>query len=233
MARRLKGPRQKSAKHGRTRPREERETRVLEVIRRLKRAYPDSRCSLDYGSPFQLLVATILSAQCTDERVNIVTPALFAKYPDAHAMAKAEPAELERVVHSTGFYKSKARNIIAASRAILEEHDGKVPNTLDGLLSLYGVGRKTAAVLLWNAFGKTEAIAVDTHAARLSRRLGLSRKQTPEKIERDLLGVVPRGDWGTITHLLIDHGRAVCRARKPDCKACLLNDLCPSAFSFD
>ncbi|MBI4393256.1 MAG: endonuclease III [Euryarchaeota archaeon] len=204
----------------------------MEIISRLEKEYPDSRCSLDHSSPFQLLVATILSAQCTDQRVNIVTPALFAAYPDAESMSVARTSDIERLVRSTGFFRAKTRNIRAAAKRLVGVHGGRVPDELSALVELPGVGRKTAAVLLWNAFGKTEAIAVDTHAGRLSRRLGLTRKSTPEKIERDLLKTVPRAYWGKITHLLIDHGRSTCRARDPRCGRCTLRDLCPSAASF-
>jgi endonuclease III len=195
----------------------------------LERLYPDVRCELDFETPFQLLVATILSAQCTDKRVNLVTPALFARYPDAAAMAKAKPTELEALIKSTGFYRNKTRSILGASRMLVDELGGQVPRTMPELLRLPGVARKTANVILGTAFGLAEGIAVDTHVIRLSGRLGLSRHEDPVKIERDLCALLPRERWTRFGHQLIWHGRRVCHARKPDCGACTLASRCPSA----
>jgi len=202
---------------------------VIEILRRLGEAYPDARCSLDFTTPLELLVATILSAQCTDERVNLVTPALFKRYPDAAAYAAAPREDLEAAIRATGFYRNKAAHIQGACQRIVERFEGAVPATMETLLTLPGVARKTANVVLSNAFGRFEGIAVDTHVSRLSGRLGLSRQTTPEKIEADLLACVPRESWGELNHRLIYHGRAVCKAQRPACPACVLADLCPSA----
>lgn len=203
--------------------------RTAEILSRLDGEYPEARCALTHSSPYQLLVATILSAQCTDARVNQVTPALFARYPDATALARASLADLEQRIRSTGFYRNKARSLAGLGRALVERHGGEVPATMAELVALPGVGRKTANVVLGNAFGRNEGVVVDTHVARLSRRLGLSRQETPEKIERDLIARVPREAWALWAHLLIFHGRQVCAARRPRCGRCLLADLCPSA----
>lgn len=200
-----------------------------EIVNRLRQAHPDAHCALDYDSPLQLLVATILSAQCTDERVNQVTPHLFTRFPDARALATADREDLEEVIHSTGFYRQKARFIQESSRRLLQQYDGKVPNEMDQLLTLTGVARKTANVVLGEIYGVSEGIVVDTHVKRLSRRLALSDGDKPQKIERDLMALLPRDLWIDISHLLIFHGRRVCHARNPDCAACTLNDLCPSA----
>ena len=197
------------------------------ILRRLRAAYPDSHCALHHGNPLQLLVATILSAQCTDERVNKVTPALFKKYRIAADFAAAPSGELEAMVRSTGFFRNKARSIRNCCRAIAAEHAGKVPHTLEELVQLDGIGRKTANVVLGVAYGKAEGIVVDTHVLRLSRRLGLTRQKTPEKIERALMKVVPRRDWIVFSHLLIWHGRKRCTARRPDCIQCEVANLCP------
>lgn len=197
-----------------------------QVARALARLYPDAKCSLDHHGPLQLLIATILSAQCTDERVNQVTPALFARYPDARAFANADPRELETMIQSTGFFRNKAKNIIACCRAIVEKHGGEVPATLEELTQLPGVGRKTANVVLGNAFD-VPGIVVDTHVHRLSRRLGLTRNNTPEKIEQDLMQLLPKKEWVAFGHRMIYHGRAVCKAQKPLCDQCALNSLCP------
>lgn len=197
------------------------------ILRRLRAAYPDAHCALHHDNPLQLLVATILSAQCTDERVNMVAPALFKKYRTAADFAAAPSGELEAMVRSTGFFRNKARSIRNCCRAIAAKHAGKVPNTLDELVQLDGVGRKTANVVLGVAYGKAEGIVVDTHVSRLSRRLGLTRQTTPEKIERALMKVVPRGDWIDFSHLLIWHGRKRCTARRPDCIQCEVAGLCP------
>lgn len=199
-----------------------------QIYPRLVEWYPQPRCGLNFETPFQLLVATILSAQCTDERVNMVTPALFARYPDAAAMAQAEPAELEKLIYSTGFYHNKARNILGASQRIVNEHAGQVPQAMPELLKLPDVARKTASVVLGNAFGINDGIAVDTHVTRLSGRLGLSKNTTPERIERDLMEIAPRAEWTNFSHRLIWHGRLVCAARNPDCQRCALADICPA-----
>lgn len=202
---------------------------VPEVTRRLRRAHPDARCALVHENPHQLLVATILSAQCTDERVNQVTSSLFAEYPTPVALAEADRTELEEAVRSTGFYRQKARYIQESSQIIVREHGGQVPDNMEELLALPGVARKTANVVLAVAFGIAEGVVVDTHVKRLSRRLGWTGEKSPEKIERDLMALVPRSDWIDISHLLIFHGRRLCSARRPNCPECPLNDLCPSA----
>ena len=202
--------------------------RAQEVLIRLKAEYPDATCSLDYETPMQLLVATILSAQCTDERVNKVTPALFGKYPTAEAMATAELSDLEELVRSTGFYRNKSKNIQGSCRMIVEEFGGEVPRTMPELLKLPGVARKTANVVLAHAFGINAGVTVDTHVKRLTNRLGLTEHQDPKRIERDLMQLLPQPDWENWSIRLIYHGRAVCSARKPECDRCLLADLCPS-----
>jgi endonuclease-3 len=199
------------------------------ALRRLKKAYPDSACGLVHDGPFRLLAATILSAQCTDVMVNKVTPALFAAYPDAPAMARADQDKLEALIRSTGFYRNKAASLIACSRAIVEQHGGEVPRTMEELTTLRGVARKTANVVLGNAFGKNIGVVVDTHVKRLSGRLGFSSQSSPEKIEQDLMPLFPRKEWTLLSHLLIDHGRAVCPSRKPKCGQCTLADICPPA----
>ena len=209
----------------------EEKQRTKEIIRRLKREYPDARCSLNHSNPLELLVATILSAQCTDERVNIVTTELFRKYRRAEDYYGVEQTELEQDIRSTGFFRNKAKAIQGACRLIAEEHQGRVPENLDELLALPGVARKTANVVLGNAFGITSGIVVDTHVARLSERLGLSQHYSQaEKIERDLMELVPRKDWIDFSHLLIAHGRRVCKARTPLCADCVLERLCPSSL---
>jgi endonuclease-3 len=196
------------------------------LVQALTELYPDARCSLDYRTPLELLVAVILSAQCTDARVNKVTPALFARYPDAAAFAQADLKELERLIQSTGFFRNKARNILACCRVLVAEHRGEVPRTMEQLCALPGVGRKTANVVLGNAFG-IPGMVVDTHVLRLSRRLGLTAEKTPEKIERDLMPLIPEAEWTALGHRLIYHGRQVCLARKPRCAACTLASFCP------
>ena len=203
---------------------------VLEIISRLKEAYPDARTALDWTNPLELLVATVLSAQTTDVRVNAVTPDLFAKYPTAADYAGADPAELEEDIRPTGFFRNKAKSLRGMTQALVEDHGGEVPRTMQELVALPGVGRKTANVVLGNAFAIDEGVVVDTHVRRLSNRLGLTSHDDPEKIERDLMQTVPREDWTVFSHLLILHGRGVCKARKPDCENCVVNDLCPSAF---
>ncbi len=207
-------------------------TRVPELIRILRKAYPHSRTALHYENPLQILVATILAAQSTDETVNKVTPALFRKYPTAADFARADRAELEREVHSTGFFRNKAKSILGAARAIVDDHGGRVPSTMGELVELPGVGRKTANIVLSAGFGKAEGIAVDTHVRRLSGRLGLSREQEPDKIEQDLLAVVPRKDWLDFNSILVNHGRKICQARKPFCPQCVVRHLCPSAVLY-
>ena len=200
---------------------------ISEVISRLKDEYPDARTELNWENPLELLVATMLSAQTTDVRVNMVTDKLFEKYRTAADYAGADPAELEADIRPTGFYRNKARSLQGMARALLDEHGGEVPRTMAGLVSLPGVGRKTANVVLGNAFGVDEGVVVDTHVRRVSGRLGLTAEKDPEKIEQDLLGVVPEGERTLFSHLLIFHGRRVCKARKPDCPGCVLSDVCP------
>lgn len=206
-----------------------RKQRALEILLRLKRLYPDATCSLDYETPVQLLVATILSAQCTDERVNKVTPELFRRYPDAEAMASADPEAIVELVRSTGFYRNKARNIQGACRMIVTEYGGQVPQHMEELLKLPGVARKTANVVLAHAYGINAGVTVDTHVKRLSQRLGLTQHTDPVQIERDLMKLLPQPDWENWSIRLIYHGRAVCNARNPACDRCELADLCPSA----
>ena len=203
--------------------------RAAEILRRLELEYPDAHCALDHRAPLELLVATILSAQCTDARVNQVTPALFARCPTAADYAAIPAGELEALIRSTGFFRNKAKSLIALGRALGERHRGEVPDTMEELVALPGVGRKTANVVLGNAFGKNEGIVVDTHVARLSRRLGLTRREDPVLIERDLVPLFPRSSWTLLAHLLITHGRRVCKAPRPRCAECRLADLCPSA----
>ncbi len=203
--------------------------RALEILIRLKRLYPNATCTLNYETPVQLLVATILSAQCTDERVNQVTPGLFGRFPDAVAIATADLSQLENLVRSTGFYRNKAKNIQAACRMIIEKFSGKVPKTMEQLLELPGVARKTANVVLAHAYGINQGVTVDTHVKRLSNRLGLTEHSDPIRIERDLICLLPQPDWENWSIRLIYHGRAVCTARNPKCDACALADLCPAA----
>jgi endonuclease-3 len=206
---------------------EEKKRRAALVFRRLKTAYPEARCALDHRSPLELLVATILSAQCTDVRVNMVTPSLFAKYKTAADYARSPRGVLEREIRSTGFFNSKAKSLRAAGAAIAAEHGGRVPDTMEALVALPGVGRKTANVVLGNAFGKDEGFVVDTHVGRLARRLGFTRESDPVKVEQDLLALVPKGRRTLFAHLLIAHGRTLCTARRPLCGECPVEDLCP------
>jgi endonuclease-3 len=203
------------------------QARIKEIIRILKRTYPEAQCSLDFGDPFQLLVSTILSAQCTDERVNQVTPALFKKFPGPKEMARAPIGEIEELIKTTGFFRSKALSLKQTSEEIVAKHAGKVPRSIDELTSLRGVGRKTANVVLGVAFGEPEGVVVDTHVGRISRRLGLTKQTDPVKVERALGELVPREDWVVFSHLLIDHGRAICTARTAMCEACPIRRLCP------
>ena len=200
-----------------------------EVVTRLKAEYPDARTELDWKNPLELLVATMLSAQTTDVQVNRVTQSLFAKYRTAEDYAHADPSELEEDIRPTGFYRNKARSLRNMADALVEEHGGEVPSTMQELVALPGVGRKTANVVLGNAFGVDEGIVVDTHVRRVSGRLGLTENKDPVKIEQDLMKVVPEAEWTVFSHLLILHGRRTCKARKPDCPNCILNDICPSA----
>lgn len=199
---------------------------AAKIVRELARLYPDAHCALHYRDPLQLLVATILSAQCTDVRVNMVTPALFERYPDAQAFAQAIPRELENAIKSTGFFRNKAKNIIACCRQLVADHGGKVPNTMEELVPLPGVGRKTANVILGNAFA-VPGITVDTHVGRLSRRMGLTVQEDPVKVEFDLQALVPKKEWTMFSHRMIFHGRQVCAARKPACDRCTLARVCP------
>jgi endonuclease-3 len=208
----------------------EKQKRLLAIIELLEKQYPRAKTALRYGSPLEILVATILSAQCTDKRVNIVTEALFKKYRTVEDYANADLAELEQEIRSTGFYRNKAKNIKNAGRMLIERFGSKVPDTMEEILELPGVARKTANIVLSNAYGVVVGVAVDTHVRRLSKRLGLTENTNPVKIERDLIRIVPQSHWKQITNLLISHGRNVCSARKPKCNACILNKLCPSAF---
>jgi endonuclease III len=203
--------------------------RAKTILRRLKAEYPDARCALDHGNAYQLLVATILSAQCTDARVNLVTPVFFARYPTPEALATADRGEVEEIIRSTGFFRNKARSLVGMAQALVADHGGVVPHTMEELRVLPGVGRKTANVVLGNAYGINEGVTVDTHVTRLSRLLGLTRHDDPVKIEQDLMPLFPREDWALLSHLLIFHGRQVCVARRPRCPECVLADLCPSA----
>lgn len=199
------------------------------VYERLSAQYPDAHCELDFANAFQLVVATILSAQCTDRRVNMVTPELFATYPTPRALADADPDALERIIRSTGFFRAKTRSLLGMARAVADRHGGQVPDEMDALVELPGVGRKTANVVLGNAFAKNEGIVVDTHVARVSARLGLTRATEPIGIETSLVPLFPRDQWAMLSHLLIWHGRRVCVARTPRCGECVLSDICPSA----
>jgi endonuclease III len=201
-------------------------SRARRIVGRLAQLYPDPQCALHHADPLQLLVATILSAQCTDAMVNRVTPALFARYPDAAAFAAADPRELEKYIQRTGFFRNKARNLIACCQQLVARHGGQVPATMEELVPLPGIGRKTANVILGNAFG-TPGIPVDTHVGRLSQRMGLTRETNPVKIERDLMALIPKKEWTLFGHRMIFHGRQVCHARKPRCAGCALARLCP------
>jgi endonuclease-3 len=201
--------------------------RTAQILSTLKRTYPDAHCALHFTTPLELLIATILSAQCTDERVNQVTPALFARCPDAASLAAISQKELEKIIHSTGFYRAKARSLRSCAASLVADHQGKVPRTMEALHKLAGVGRKTANVVLGNAFGLAEGVVVDTHVGRLSRRMGLTRHLNPVKVESALVRLIPKEDWTLVSHLLIAHGRKRCNARKPDCAQCELRKLCP------
>lgn len=200
---------------------------VAELIARLRATYPDAHCELDYETPVQLLVAVILSAQCTDARVNLTTPALFARYPTVEALAGADPTEMEELVRPTGFYRQKARYIREAAARLLAEYGGELPSEMDALLTLSGVARKSANVVRGEVFGLADGVTVDTHVKRLAMRLGLTTETDPVKVERDLMAIIPRESWIEIAHLLVWHGRRLCFARKPACSVCPLNDICP------
>jgi endonuclease-3 len=206
-----------------------RAARAAEIYDLLSQEYPDAHCELDFQNPFQLAVATILSAQTTDERVNKVTPSLFEQYPDARALAGARQEDVEEIIRSTGFFRNKAKSIIGFARGLMSEHDGKVPATLSELAALPGAGRKTANVILGNAFGLAEGVVVDTHVTRLATLLRLTGEETPERIEQDLVKLFPRERWTLLSHLLIWHGRRVCIARRPRCEDCAVSHLCPSS----
>jgi len=205
----------------------EKKQRADEIIKRLKKEYPDAHCALNHSNAFELLVATILSAQCTDERVNIVTETLFRKYRNPQDYLKVEQEELEQDIHSTGFFRNKAKSIQGASRKIIEQFGGEIPQTMEEMLTLNGVARKTANVVLGNAFGIASGVVVDTHVSRVSQRLGLTETVVPEKIEKDLIELVPQKNWIMFPHWLIFHGRKICQARKPKCEICILENLCP------
>ena len=203
--------------------------RAAEIFRRLAAEYPDATCALEHRNPYQLLVATILSAQCTDKRVNMVTPTLFAKFPDARALSVANPDDVQSMIKSTGFFRNKTKSLLGMAGAVTEKHGGAIPDAMDALVALPGVGRKTANVVLGNAFGRDEGVVVDTHVTRLSRRLALTRQSDPVKIEQDLMTIFPRSQWTLLAHLLISHGRSVCDARRPQCDRCAVQTLCPSS----
>ena len=206
-----------------------RKRRARTVLSRLKKSYPDANCALTHEDAYKLLAATILSAQCTDARVNIVTPALFEKYPTPDDLARARQSDVEDLIRSTGFFRNKSTNLIGMAQAVVADHDGRVPDSMEALQALPGVGRKTANVVLGNAFGKNEGVVVDTHVGRIARLLELTDQKDAVKVERDLMPLFPRKDWALLAHLLITHGRQVCIARRPRCTECVLADRCPSA----
>jgi endonuclease-3 len=203
---------------------------ALEVLLRLRKAHPDAHCELDHENALQLLMATILSAQCTDKRVNMVTPLLFRTYPTARALADAQQEQVEEIIKSTGFFRNKAKSLIALGKALVERYDGQVPSSMEDLVKLPGVGRKTANVILGNAFNRNEGVVVDTHVGRLSLRLGLSKQKDPVKVEQDLMPLFPQHEWAMLAHVLIFHGRRVCDAKAPKCEICSLNEICPSSI---
>jgi endonuclease-3 len=200
------------------------------ILQRLLAEYPDAHCALDFTNPYELLAATILSAQCTDKRVNMVTPALFKAYPTPAALAAAKPEDVEEIIKSTGFFRSKAKSLVGMATGVTERHAGNIPQEMDALVELPGVGRKTANVILGNAFGRNDGVVVDTHVTRVSNRLGLTKESDPVKIEQDLMQLFPQERWTILSHLFIEHGRQVCDARSPRCGACILADICPSAL---
>ncbi len=209
---------------------DDKKSRLQQITKLLKKAYPDAHCALNHTSAFELLIATILSAQCTDERVNIVTANLFRKYRKPEDYMKVAQTELEKDIHSTGFFRNKAKNIQGACQLLIDKFNGEIPNTMEELLQLPGVARKTANVVLGNAFNIASGVVVDTHVSRLSQKLGLTENETPEKIEQDLSAITPKKDWIMLPHWLISHGRAVCNARKPKCEICPLEKICPSSL---
>jgi endonuclease III len=209
----------------------ERAERARVIMDRLAELYPDAHIMLDYSTPYQLLIAVIMSAQTTDAGVNKVTPVLFERFPGPEDLAGADPAEVEEIIRPTGFFRNKTKSIMGAARMIVSEYGGEVPDTMEGLISLPGVARKTANIVISNAFGKVEGIAVDTHVFRLAHRFGLSGEKDPDKVERDLMEVFPHDEWFHVNYRFIDHGRAVCTAKRPACGACTLNDVCPAAFT--
>ena len=227
MAARPKKPVAKKAKR-KSRPDPTKNAPV--IYARLIAAYPNAHCALDFTSPFQLLIATILSAQCTDKRVNMVTPALFKRYPTPESLASANVEELEEMIKSTGFFRNKSKSLIGMATAVAESHAGVIPDEMDSLVKLPGVGRKTANVLLGNAYDKNEGVVVDTHVGRVSKRLGLTKQTDPVKVEQDLMKLFPRENWTLLSHLFIEHGRQICDARRPKCEECFLNDICPSSL---
>jgi len=206
--------------------------RALKVLSLLEKRYPQVHIALEFEDPLELMVATILSAQSTDAQINKITPALFKKYPNVQAYAKAKQSEFEKDIYSSGFYKNKAKNIIAAANTIVKDFNGEIPNTMEDLVKIPGIGRKTANIILANAFGKVVGIAVDTHVGRLSQRLGFSKNSDPNKIEQDLMILFPKGEWYKINYLLIDHGRAVCNAKRPRCPDCVVRALCPAGKKY-
>ena len=209
----------------------DRAERARIIMDRLAKLYPDAHIMLDYDTPYHLLIAVILSAQTTDVGVNKVTPVLFERFPEPSDLAGADPAEVEEIIRPTGFFRNKTKAIIGAAQKIVAEYDGEVPDTMEGLIDLPGVARKTANIVISNAFGHVEGIAVDTHVFRLAHRFGLSDEKNPDRVERDLMELFPRGEWFHVNYRFIDHGRAVCTAKRPACGACALNDVCPSAFT--
>jgi endonuclease-3 len=211
-------------------PTAQKKAKALELLERLEKLHPDAHCALDHATPFQLLVATVLSAQTTDVAVNKATPKLFERFPDPKALAAVEPIKVEPLVSTLGFFRQKAKSIVGLSRALLKDHGGEVPQTLEELTALPGVGRKTANVVLGVIWNKPEGVVVDTHVQRISQRLGWTKNKEPEKIERDLCALLPRSQWDRTSHTLIFHGRRICFARKPACDACGISDACPSAF---
>jgi endonuclease III len=223
----VKKPTAKAKKPRRVKPTPEYAATIYD---RLVAHYPDAHCALDFKSPFQLLIATILSAQCTDKRVNMVTPALFKRYPTPAALAAAKLDDVEEMIKSTGFFRNKAKSLVGMATGVAEKHAGTVPNEMDDLVNLPGVGRKTANVVLGNAFDRNEGVVVDTHVTRVTNRLGLTTQTDAVKIEQDLMKLFPRDDWTLLSHLFIEHGRTICEARRPKCEVCFLNDLCPSSL---
>jgi endonuclease III len=219
-----------AARKAKRKPRPDPKARAAEIYDRLTAAYPDAHCALDFKTPFQLLIATILSAQCTDKRVNMVTPAVFKRYPTPEALANANVEELEELIKSTGFFRNKSKSLIGMAAAVDAAHGGVIPDEMESLVKLPGVGRKTANVVLGNAYDKNEGVVVDTHVGRVSKRLALTKQTDPVKVEQDLMKLFPRERWTMLSHLLIEHGRRICEARRPKCEICFLNDICPSSL---